>query len=960
LLCGLLSLLLAETSPATVPLYDNESVLSYTIPPDNFPVIDAVNFSNNSSITINFAALTINTELFETKNTINYTNTKVGTLAANNGFRFDTQTTNVIPRQMAGNFYNKGKIYGGSFNDTNLNTVIALGQVIVWATNIVNPGTIDVGENGLLQLTGQNVDLTRGIMTIDGNPPGVPLVNGTAASGLNTNGYIPSFSLTTNFAFASAPIFLGLPNPNAYFDIRTNAAPGATNGTVIIRSVFISANTGPNVTNNVYVNANNGGLGLGAGAGQVEWLGTYVDPATGLTATNYLYLTDNYDAGSVTNVPVNFDGSPANFTLTPSATQIFLGTPTPNGFPTGFAFNAGVVTNTYSYGTWQFTQSTVATNSPSQNVSNYLAILPGRIQITANQSLNLGLAQISGPNYLSITSTNQYVGSVGARIYSAYTDLNLGVTNGFLTISNLLEPGLVQWGGSLQAWSARWIVVDPVSGYTNDYRTVLVASQLTPTTPTQVQNVRFHSSNSLIIADAFNIFGTFFEDAQNLTLTTNIFSMVTPAGVLNLQNSALFWASSNPNLRNLTNNGSIVLQNLAVFGTTPPANYFSLINTGTISDKGSQIWANNFANSGVFSSGAQSFTLQSLTTTLTNGSITAGGNVSITTGSMLASNTVITAGQALSLTVTTNLTDNGPGNSNVWTESGGLYLPVKPLAGNLLGTTITNIAPDAEEVEITWAGSDLGYSTAGFTNNNVAVGKFILDAAVTNSSDVPPYTQFTLSGTGASNAVYVDYLGLLDYATNRPNGNVLGLNFADPSLVIYYAQAVANGISVAEKINHYNGDHLRWIPAYAGYYSSTNIVYTNIFNGMTNITTNTVNAALAGSTTYDSDGDGINNADDPTPFFVSGEMNFKLTLTNLPPLTALLSWQTIPGASNCLSYTTNLVTGPWLKLTNFLSPAPYPSPLTTVTVSDPVNLTGAKFYKVQVVPSTAPPYGPGP
>ena len=46
--------------------------------------------------------------------------------------------------------------------------------------------------------------------------------------------------------------------------------------------------------------------------------------------------------------------------------------------------------------------------------------MPGRIEITANQELNMGLAQISGPNYLSISAPNQYVGSAGAQIFSPF------------------------------------------------------------------------------------------------------------------------------------------------------------------------------------------------------------------------------------------------------------------------------------------------------------------------------------------------------------------------------------------------------------------------------------------------------------------------------------------------------------------------------------------------------------
>lgn len=258
LLCGLLSLALANTLLATVPLYDNESVLSYTIPPDNFPTIDASNFLNNSSLTINFAKLTVNTELFETKNTVNYTNSNTGVLSANNGFRFDTLTTNVISRQMAGIFYNKGEIDCASINNPNIVPLVA-GQMIVWATNIVNPGIVNVGENGLLQFTGQKVDLTRAQLTIQGTPAVTGLA---AASGFYTN-WFPSFNLTSNSATASPPVGLGLFNSTSDFDIRTNPTPGGTNATIVVRAVFISTNVGPNVSDNVYINDNNANSGLG-------------------------------------------------------------------------------------------------------------------------------------------------------------------------------------------------------------------------------------------------------------------------------------------------------------------------------------------------------------------------------------------------------------------------------------------------------------------------------------------------------------------------------------------------------------------------------------------------------------------------------------------------------------------------------------------------------------------------
>ena len=79
-----------------------------------------------------------------------------------------------------------------------------------------------------------------------------------------------------------------------------------------------------------------------------------------------------------------------------------------------------------------------------------------------------------------------------------------------------------------------------------------------------------------------------------------------------------------------------------------------------------------------------------------------------------------------------------------------------------------------------------------------------------------------------------------------------------------FAQATVGGVSIAEKINNAslagaNGGRLLWVPQYAGYFSSTNLVYPDG-------STNTVNAALAASKQVDSDGDGLANPATPPLF----------------------------------------------------------------------------------------------
>jgi len=978
-------LLLAQAALATDPLYQNYAVLNYNIPGNLPPQIDAIAFDNESVFNVNFFEYSCNPAFYETWNTVNYTNNGLMTAnapglgcafgtASGAGFQFDKQTTNQIPRTMAGTFYNPGTVRCDSFLDGNdtfifLGTesfsVATIGECIVSATNIVSPGTIEVGVNSLIQLNGQNVDLTRGTLLVEplqslflGNSVGVYSI--AAGFGADTNqDWNPGADLTPTTAYSSLPYIIDLTNSTPYFDFRFPA----TNLTVI-RSVFVQ-NTSLNVPYHVYIepNLNGSSVVFAPGAAHVEWVGTVNDPATCSTTTNYLYLTDDYVLGASTNVFI-YNGTPDNFTFVTSTSPL-LANPVAAGFDNIFPDVA--ITNPYSFFDGQVIVTTTPTNATPTNPGGALTNLPGRIQITASNELNLGLAIISGQNYMSLWAPKQFDGSVGAQIAAPYSDINLGVTNGFLVITNLLESALPNWSGFVAAWSTRWLttVSNTLDGtnfftVTNDYRVLIVrSSQLMPVTAPQVQNLRLHATNSLLITDVLNVFGSLFIDAQNLTLTTNGCGNGATSldGELNLVSSAILWQSALPNVRNLTNNGAIRTKNLAVFGGPPPANYTNFINHGLISDQGSIIYANNFLSSGIISNGVGSFLLEPLTTTLINGSLIAGGDVSITTGSLLVSNLMLQAGRALTLQVTNFLTDGGVTNGNIWVvgssgvggSDSGFNLPILPNLGDLLGTTITNIAPTNKSIINVWAGRDFGVSVNGYTNN-VAVGRLFLDAL-----SAPPHSLFTFNGAGASNAMYVDYLELRDQATNRDasGSNFTAITIA-PNMVIYYAQAVIDGLSIAEKMNHKNGDHLRWVPEYAGYFSSTNLVYPD---GTTN---GPFNAALAQSFDIDSDGDGIANGSDPTPFFVSGEINFKLTVTNKPPLTALLTWDSIPSATNTVDYRTNLVLGNWLPLTTNISPSLVPPaggwPITNI-VADPV--TGSsRYYRVRVDPNSASVYGP--
>lgn len=534
LVCALLALAVARPAWAVDAYYINNADIEYPYNVSVAPQIDATTFINSNTFIMNPPL----TGLYETSDTLNYTN--VGYMEAYYGFQFEHHTSTQTNRTPSANFFNSGTIDCGV-------------ACLINATNIAIPGNVTVGSGGQLQITGENVDLTRSILTLGGTFSTGSGVFGTSyAFGTDTNGdWAPTTYLTTNIASSSEPINLTIQNPVPYFQ----TTPVGTNG-FIVRVVFLNIDPGLNVTNHVYF----GATSIGSGQATVEWVGTYLDAASGMTKTNYYYLNDDYLQGASTNVQA-FNGIPDNFTFYSSTQPLGLGTPTTSGLP---SFTPdGVVTNTYSYVDAQITASTVNTNSIS---SHLIADLPGSAKISAAKKLKLPYAEVTGMNYLSLEATNQFDGSAGATIPAPYSDISLGVTNGFLAVSNLITASIPNWNGEIQAWSGTWTNTD-TNGINWDYRVLLVSSQLSPTSKALVQDLVLNGTNT-VISDVFNVIHTFNSDAKNLTLTTNGFGVGAGSldGELNLGSDNIFsGADSLPNLRSLTNNGAMRFGNLAQF-----------------------------------------------------------------------------------------------------------------------------------------------------------------------------------------------------------------------------------------------------------------------------------------------------------------------------------------------------------------------------------------------------------
>jgi hypothetical protein len=274
---------------------------------------------------------------------------------------------------------------------------------------------------------------------------------------------------------------------------------------------------------------------------------------------------------------------------------------------------------------------------------------------------------------------------------------------------------------------------------------------------------------------------------------------------------------------------------------------------------------------------------------------------------------------SLTLSVTNQLADGGPGASNLWRCVGNLQLLAKPKQGDLLGTRIETVAPKFAIVKHLWAAEDRGATTTGFTNN-AALGWLVLNGR--------PYSQFDFGGTGASNALYVDYLELRNNATNYTTA----LNI-QPNMRIYFA----NANLPPEKLNGRFGGRLRWVSSFAGPNSSTNLV-------MPSGKVYAFNSVLAQSEELDSDGDGVINRLDPMPFYTDESVGLTMQLANLPTRTAVFSWVALANSANYLEFKGDLGTSNWQVMTNFVQ-----GPSTArVTAQMPLPRSSAGFYRIRV------------
>ncbi len=936
----------------------------------------------NATVFINQALFNLYTSEFpfDTQSTLFFTNKTSGDMLGDPGFRFDfiTNVSEVTSlRYPMAVFHNQGRITGVT-------------KLTVAATNIFSPGPLTVGPSGLLRLEGNNVNISRSIVRaglspylVDPdyglgrdnggtyyNPRGVSDAYwGTGTnSNLGTNGArfnlpfiglqyfeppyasTPSHQVLERSTFSGNRIFTNsysLPSfyTDSYGKYTTYAVSNQVSQTSsVIQVVFVPTNNASLSNGMIASSVRFDGGAFGEAVPIIQFSAPYYDVVDQTNRINSFYLIDSSVLATNFTYSVGQDASTLQATGTrrPRVYETSTSEPFEWPFAAGpniaytntMLYSTNFVTNivTYRYAAYSAILNPPLTNTTTTGVNDPTNSV-GRVEIVADQ-LDLRQARVKAENFLSMKTTN-LIGNTLAVVDAPVINYDLGSTGAVLSVSNLVAKSYNRMSGQIFAWSAVWTVDSVVSneftGLLETNRTkfhILFADFVLNAQQPVVLNEFAARGSNVVIHDPLLITKSLMVDAESLRVAaegTNVGSITLPAGT-NWQ------PQSFPRLDYFTNEGVVAISGSGnfyrlydtndVFGqpVTLEWPYQVWNNSGMITGASHVLRASNLVNSGTFVAASGSFDIAATNVVLAGGLWSARSDLRINAANLDAASSTMNLGGALLLNLTNRLSDGGAAANNNWTVADGFHLEQRPPSGDLLGTRMVSSAAYNAMVSHVWSAENRGVSPAGFSNNS-ALGRLVLDGQ--------DLSLFHFAGTGTNDALYVDYLEFVGYATNVTTALTVETN-----LTIYFANA---NIS-PDKLNGALRGRLKWVYNYTGPNSTTNILVDGQLVPM--------NTALMESAFSDLDGDGIPNKVDPTPLLSGSDLDMKVEYVLFPALAARINWYAIKGSTSVVEYRTSLTGGAWTTLTTVTQGAISGR----LTVSDTVGGNQQRYYRVRVQP----------
>jgi hypothetical protein len=947
---------------ATQPIYINNSPVHVITPPQMAPTIDATAFVNRSEFEVNdiyFSGLP-----YQTFNTLFFTNASSGIMSGNVGLRFDF--VNGPTRRPMDSWINQGTISVGTF-------------LLVNSTNITSTGPVGVNQQGLLRLTGKNINLTRngvragGAFATFGTTSGF---NNTETNYIDPTGVTDIYwGLGTNNVLSgngnpvSLPGTFTIPSPSVpqhrvnyalaqnqiatLSSFQSFAAFAYTNQisstSRVVQVIFVPTNNifDTNISTRAFFVSGYPGSDTDNGlTAVVELSYREYDVVNQDFINNYLYFVDS--TAFATNLTLARNLVTSN-TRRPNSYELIRhtsATAVTNFSRVAFgAFGATEIqpntsfTNTLLYNTSyasnnvpvayaayaaQFDGITVL-NGSGQNIAatvdptNY----PGRVEIVGD-NVNLDLTRIRAESTV-IIKANELVNSKVATISAPFENLDLRTSQPEMVISNFAPNTVQRLTGQLGAYSATWRNFEPSTTNTIDFHVLVLSPNLISTQPITINELALHAPR-IVIGDPLNVRKSMLLDTRNLEITGGL---TLPAGA-NWANSNIF------EVYTFTNRGIInVPTGSALVGTDRDNPYDYYVNFGTNSAASHDIRTRHFYNPGCLIGNSGVIAIEADTALIAAPML--GTNVSFVITNIngffqfqLVTNVVRAKVQG---NADVHITADQITLSNAVVQTG-------PAGGSLFLSPGTELS-DGGATALSYINVSGGFNLQTRPATSSLLGTYVTTTTPRNSESFHSWSGTDLGPTAngytnnsALGKLTID-LGQFSIAHfSAPPGmtgraiyvdylELLNYGFSnynaqidiDPSLTIYFANANLNPLHFDGAVN----GRFRWVANFAGPLSSTNLLYPD---GQVH----SINVAVATDLDLDSDRDGILNAEDPTPIYVASSIGLEAFPDATQQGRVVIQWNAFPGVVNTVQYCNSIVNPNWVELTSVVPPGPYAEP----------------------------------
>jgi hypothetical protein len=570
----------------------------------------------------------------------------------------------------------------------------------------------------------------------------------------------------------------------------------------------------------------------------------------------------------------------------------------------GAGYNENVTVNWTTYG-FQFTNvlsrvelTTETTVDIEGNVDSFGKEInqtqPGSVVIEA-RDLNLEAAKIRAEGNLKIKADN-LISSKNAILDCQNISLDIGSTGRLLVIENLIEDEVYRFGGSLEIYEAAWndtwryLILNDADPPEEEvvtvpfhYKTLYVDLDSSMTNQVLVQSLRL-KGDDVIIRDKVRLAGELILRSRSVTFDDDFEVIPNPDKSFKWDETVV------PGVISITNNAAFRIPGDVIMGKAEePYEIFN--NTGTNATQNLTIYAKNFSNAGgMFVDG--SFELNSKYINTSDSALNVRENVQINGDYFKLRNSTNMVGGMLNMNVSNLMVDGGNNTTNWFYVGNGISSEAESNSGKLLNSQFFLSADSYKSVPVRWNSSkDKGPVYEGYVDNR-AIGLLSLTNSYLGVFEIA-------NTTGSKKAIYVDKLVLEGLTENALLTNKLDqLNIKD-GMTLYFA---ASNLP-EEKLDGMRDGKLRWVKDFAGQYSSMPLYLPG------SAETVMVNRAHRRSRIFDTDGDGVANGFDPTPF---GDGRAKMQVKG-----RLIEWLGIPNKMYRVEYTEKLGDqAKWRKLSS--------------------------------------------